>query len=112
MKTYQAMFIFSSSLAEDAIRDIQQTIQSEIEKLGGKVTATEAMGKRVFARPLKKMDTGYYTKMVVAMEPASVHPLLARLKLSEKIFRVQIVELKASAAKAPAPAEAGSVANA
>ena len=100
MKTYQALIIFSSSLAEDAVKETLQTIRTEVEKTGGVVTATEMLGKRVFARPMKKMETGQYAKLLLQMLPAALAPFTARLKLNEKIFRMQIVELKASARKA------------
>lgn len=100
MKTYQALIIFSSSLAEDAVKETLQTVRAEVEKTGGTVTATEFLGKRVFARPMKKMETGQYARLMLQMQPAAIAPFMARLKLNEKIFRMQIVELKASARKA------------
>jgi ribosomal protein S6 len=102
LKTYQAMFIFSSSLTDDTVREILQSVRVEVEKLGGTVTATDPMGKRVFARPLKKMETGQYAKLLLQLPPTAVAPLLARLRLNEKIFRMQVVELKAPAKSAPA----------
>jgi len=102
VKTYQAMFIFSSSLADEALQEVLQSVQGEVEKLGGTVTGSDIMGKRVFARPMKKMETGQYAKMLIQMLPSSVSPLLARMKLNEKIFRVQIVEMKPAKAT-PSP---------
>jgi len=102
LKTYQALVIFSSSLAEDAVKETLQTMRGEVEKAGGVVTATEMQGKRVFARPMKKMETGQYVKMLIQMQPAALAPFTARLRLNEKIFRMQIVELKISARQAAA----------
>jgi ribosomal protein S6 len=109
LKTYQALFIFSSSLADDAIQDILKNVQGEVEKLGGTVTTSELTGKKVFARPMKKMETGNYAKVIMQLAPSAVAPLQARLKLNENIFRVQIVEFRAPVVESPkaaAPVEA------
>lgn len=109
MKTYQSLFIFSSSLTDEAIQDILKNVQGEVEKLGGAILSSELTGKKVFARPMKKMETGNYAKVMMSLAPSAVSPLQARLKLNESIFRVQIVEIRkpvAEAPKAAAPAEA------
>lgn len=113
MKTYQALYIFSNSMTDDAVQETLQTIRSEVEKAGGTVTSTELMGKRVFARPMQKMEAGQYAKLLIQMLPSAVDAFTARLRLNEKIFRMQLVELKISArtsAAKKAEAEAQSVA--
>ena len=99
MKTYQALFIFSSSLADDVVQETLQTIRNELDKAGGTITATEMLGKRMFARPMKKMETGQYVKLLLQIPPAALAPFTARLRLNERIFRMQIVEMGASLRK-------------
>ena len=84
MKEYEALFIFSSSLKEDALQEALEQVNGEITKLGGNITNTDNIGKRSFARPLKGME--------VTMDPDKISPLLARLKLNESVFRTQIVK--------------------
>lgn len=91
MKDYEAMFIFSPSLNEEALEKILERIRGEITKQKGAVKDSRIIGKRVFARPLKKKESGQYVKMDLSMEPQSINPLLARFKLNDDIFRVQIL---------------------
>ena len=49
------------------------------------------LGKRPFARPMKKQDAGYYYVIDFELEGDQVTPLKERLKLNEFVFRVQIV---------------------
>jgi ribosomal protein S6 len=118
LKTYQALFIFSTSLTDEAVNEIVQWVRGEVEKLKGTVRDTQLLGKRTFARPLKKMDTGNFVKLLAELPPAAVATLLARMKLNDKIYRVQIVELprrkkvdKAPAKDAAAPAPSGGAGN-
>jgi small subunit ribosomal protein S6 len=92
LKEYEALFIFSSSLKEDALQEALEQVNGEITKLGGNITNTDNIEKRSFARPLKGMEMGQYVRMEVTMDPDKISPLLARLKLNESVFRTQIVK--------------------
>ncbi len=91
LKKYEAMFIFSSSLAEEKVAKALQKITDEIVKLKGEVTGTKMDGRRVFARPLNKEREGQYVRVAFGMAPANISPLLARFKLNADIFRSQLV---------------------
>ena len=52
------------------------------------------LGKQAFVRPMQKMTSGHYIKVRFQMDPANQAPLLARLKLIDTIFRVQVVTLE------------------
>jgi small subunit ribosomal protein S6 len=86
-------------MSDDAVQATLQTIRGEVEKAGGTVTSTEMIGKRVFARPMQKMEAGHYAKLLLQMPPAAIAPFSARLRLNEQVFRMQLVELKTSARK-------------
>ena len=49
------------------------------------------LGRRQFSRPMKKEDSGQYARVDFDLDPGSVKALLARFKLNESIFRLQIV---------------------
>lgn len=90
MKKYEAMVIFDSSMSEEGLGKALVRLKDEIVKLKGDVSESKLLGKRAFARQLKKKDDGLYIKLPFQLEPTSVTALLARLKLNEDIFRVQI----------------------
>jgi ribosomal protein S6 len=91
VRTYEALFIFANSLKDEARDKALERIREEIGKLKGTVLGTEALGRRQFARPMKKLEGGFFVKLVISLDPRNVDPLLARFKLNEDIFRVQIV---------------------
>jgi ribosomal protein S6 len=107
VKTYQALLIFANTLPEPEVQETLQLVRGEVEKAGGSVAGTDPILKRSFARPLSKMESGQYARMVVQLPPAAVNGLQARLKLNEKIFRTQIVELPKPAKPATAAAAGG-----
>ena len=92
MKKYEAMFIFPEALKDDALAAALTKAQEEIKRLGGEIENVNPLGKRAFARPMKKQEAGYYALMTVLLAPEQVAPLQARYRLDENIFRVQIVE--------------------
>lgn len=91
MKKYEALFILPDSLKEDSLAAALAKAQEEIQKLGGKVESVTPLGKRAFARPLKKKGVGHYVLVVFSMAPDQIASLQARYRLDENIFRVQIV---------------------
>lgn len=91
LKTYEAIFIFSNAIKEDALQKIIEQIQGEITKLKGVVKETKILGRRQFARMMKKEDSGLYVRMDFDIEPSGVAPLLSRFRLNESIFRFQMV---------------------
>lgn len=111
MKTYEALFIFSSSLDDAALEKVVGRITGEITKLGGQVDQRRVLGKRAFARPQKKWSSGLYVALNFRLAADKMQALKGRLKLIEEIFRAQILHKEerkekavAVAAAAPAPA--------
>lgn len=94
MKTYEALFIFSGSLKEEALEKTLERVREDISKLKGSIQDTQLMGKRTFARPLKNQESGQYVKMNFSMEPESISTLTPQFKLNEDIFRIQITRLE------------------
>jgi len=89
---YEGMFILPKRLGDDDLEGALNSIREEIEKAGGEVQTTTRLGKRSFARPMKKQESGNYYVIDFEMEGGQVSDLLARLKLNENSFRVQIVK--------------------
>lgn len=91
MKKYDGLYIFANS-AKDEVLDKQiEKVCGEITRLSGKVLDTAVLGKRSFARPMHKRDSGVYVRIRFEMDPAQVKTLDARYRLSEDLFRVQLL---------------------
>jgi len=90
VNTYEGLFIFADTLKDDELKGVQDRALAEIERQGGKILGVKRIGRRTFARPMSKREAGIYVRAVFELAPESVTPLLARYKLSEEVFRIQI----------------------
>ena len=59
--------------------------------MGGNIIAKDSLGKRAFARPMKKRDNGVYVKVRFELDPLKIKELVARYRLVEEVFRVQFL---------------------
>ncbi|MBM4153600.1 MAG: 30S ribosomal protein S6 [Lentisphaerae bacterium] len=105
MNRYEAMFIFPESIKEDQLDPAIAVVREEIEKAGGTIDNTTRLGKRTFARPMKKMEGGHYIVIGFRAGGDRIAGLLERYRLSEQIVRVQIHAAEEAPAAAAAPAE-------
>ena len=105
-KSYEAMFIFSAALKEDAVEKLLERIRADVAKLNGKIVDTQVMGVRAFSRPMQKKDMGLYVRMYLQMDPKDVAGLSGRFRLNEEIFRVQILQREKPVKAVPATAPA------
>ena len=91
LKKYDATLIFPNSLRDENLTKAIDRVKEEISKLGGEIPETKVVGRRQFARPMKKRESGQYVRMQLGLDPTSIAALLARFKLNNDIFRAQIV---------------------
>ena len=103
MNKYEAVVIFSETLKEASLDEAVGRVKAEVKKLGGDVDSTTRLGKRSFARKLKKKESGHYVLMTFRLAADQVRPLQARLKLNEEVFRIQVVVAPKRAAKPARP---------
>lgn len=89
-KKYDALFVFAGSMKDEALEKTLERVNAEIERLGGSIEGSENLGRRTFARPMKKRENGVYVKVLFLLDPAQITALRARYRLSEDVFRVQI----------------------
>ena len=95
MKTYDAIYIFVGITKDDALNASLEKALAEISRVGGTVLSTESLGRRSFARPMSKKESGVYVKVRMELDPASVDELVKRYRLVEDVFRVQILAVDA-----------------
>lgn len=91
MKKYEATIIFRESLQDSEWDGAVEAVRAEIERRGGVLKSCTRLGRREFARPMKKETAGHYGLLAFEMDGGGIAPLLARLKLNDQVFRVQVV---------------------
>lgn len=107
MKTlYEGLFIFPETLDEEQMDQAIDAVKAEIEKLGGSLENSTRLGKRSFARPMKKKKAGIYAIIMFRFEGSKIDALKRRLKLSTNVFRAQFMKKDESALTAAAEAVA------
>ena len=88
---YEGLFIFPETLDEETLDLAIVRVKEELEKLGGSLESTTRMGKKNFARPLKKQKAGYYVVMMIKLDGMKLDAFKKRLKLATDVFRSQFV---------------------
>ena len=95
MKTYDALYIFVGVAKDDVVEANLEKALAEVTRLGGNVIAKDQLGRRSFARPLSKRDSGVYVRVRFELDPLKVKELVDRYRLVEEVFRVQILAVDA-----------------
>ena len=93
MNKYELMIILKPLLPEDIRAGIQKKIEKLVTKGKGKITATDAWGKRHLAYPIKKHDEGYYIVYKLTLDPVFAPEFQKELKLMSDILRLLMTSL-------------------
>ena len=93
MKTlYEGLFIFPETLDDAQLDQAIEAVKVELEKLEGTLESSTRLGKRSFARPLRKKKGGIYVVIMFRLEGGQIDVLKHRLKLATNVFRAQFVQ--------------------
>lgn len=91
MKKYDAIYIFVGVTKDDVLNANLEKALAEVARVGGSVLSTESLGKRSFARPMSKKESGVYVKVRMELDPEKLAELVQRYRLVEEVFRVQFL---------------------
>ena len=86
-KVYEGLFIFPGTLDEEGLDHSIERVKEELTKLGGSLESSVRMGKKQFARILKKQKNGYYVVLAFKLDAGQVDAFKKRLKLGSDVFR-------------------------
>ena len=89
---YEGLFIFPETLDEEQLDQAIDAVKTEMEKLGGSLESTTRLGKRSFARPMRKKKAGIYAIIMFRLDGQKIPALKHRLKLGTHVFRAQFVK--------------------
>ena len=92
MRTYEALFIISPEVADDAIQTIVQEVEDLVRKHEGTIVRSEIWGKRKLAYVVKKHTEGVYVLLRYTADPDSTARLTTHFRLSEPIIRFLITQ--------------------
>ena len=87
MRTYEALYIVSPDLEDDAIQTIAKDVESLVVNHEGAVVRSEIWGKRKLAYEVKKRTEGVYVLLRFQANPDVVSKLESYFKLADAIIR-------------------------
>lgn len=91
MKKYDALYIFVNAPKDEGLDHLIERVGAEITRLGGQLIGSESLGKRNFARPMQKRESGVYIRIRFELAPDKVAALRARYAIMEEVFRVEVL---------------------
>ncbi len=90
MKKYETIVILDEKRLSDDGTEFLQDFEKVLKKeMGGNVVKSENMGRKQFAREIKKKKTGIYLDIVHEMNADKVFVLRDKYKLNDTVLRLQ-----------------------
>ena len=91
MKKYEGMFIFPDAFKDEELDAPIGRVKTEIQASGATIDSVTRLGRKAFARPLKKSEFGHYVVVTFEADGAQLDKIRTKFKINEDIFRVQFV---------------------
>jgi len=90
---FETTYITRSELSDDALKALQDRLNSVVSQFEGTVVLTEDWGKRKLAYPIQKETRGHYTYLVYTGKGEVVHEIERNLRLHDHVLRFLSVNL-------------------
>jgi small subunit ribosomal protein S6 len=90
-RTYEAVYIFDSTLEESAITEKLDKYHAMVPNAGGDAADVNHWGKRTLAYPIAGRETGYYVIAKFTTETEALPEFERALKLDESVLRHLII---------------------
>jgi len=88
LKKYEAVFILDMRKVEDEGKAFAEEFGKNIQGWGGKIVETNPMGRRQFAREIRKRKAGVYWDFVVELDEQKVAEIREKYRLDERVVRL------------------------
>lgn len=91
MKKYEAVFILDVRKVEDEGKAFTEEFGKSLESLGGKLIESNEMGRKQFAREIRKRKAGIYWDYVFELDSLKCKEVRNMYRLDERVIRILIV---------------------
>ena len=88
MKKYEAVFILDMRKVEDEGKAFSEEFAKNIQGWGGKVVESIPMGRKQFAREIRKRKAGVYWDYVFELDPLKAGEVREKYRLDERVVRI------------------------
>ena len=91
MNKYEAMYVITPELEDEAVKGIIEKYTGIITANGGEIEKVDEWGRRRLAYPINYKTEGYYVLMTFVSGPAFPRELDRKLRIADGIMRSLIV---------------------
>ena len=91
MRKYEAIFILDERQYDDEGKALADDVEKRVKDLGGRMIRKEGLGRKQFARPTHKLDTGLYWDFVFELDSGQVDALKEPYRLNDAVLRSEVL---------------------
>lgn len=91
---YEALIVLNTQGKEDAVKDIVDRLESELQKEGATVEQVQKMDKRPFSYVAGKLDAGFFVNFIFHGDSQLITKLRAKFKLDPEVYRQHYQKLQ------------------
>ena len=89
MKTYETVIILDDRRIQDEGKAFVEEFSSKISRAGGEILKVTSLGRKQFARQMKKRKTGLYWDFFINLDEKEAKKLPEYYSLDERVLRLQ-----------------------
>ena len=93
MNKYEAMYIVTPEMEDEAIKGVIEKFSGIITANGGEIEKTDEWGRKKLAYPIDYKTEGYYVLVNFAADPELPRELERNFRNDESILRYMVVRL-------------------
>ncbi len=91
MKKYEAIFILDLRKVEDDGKAFSEEFDKLIQSWGGNIVESICMGRKQFAREIKKRKAGVYLNFVFELDAEKETQIREYFRLDERVLRIMTI---------------------
>ena len=92
MKAYEALVIFKTAGSEQDLSRHAAQLEEQVKKFGGRITESQAMGRRRLAFRIAKQAEGHYHLLRFQAPAEQVREFDRLLRLNDQVVRFMILD--------------------
>jgi ribosomal protein S6 len=89
LKTYETVIILDDRKVQDEGKAFKEEFSSMISRAGGEIIKATPLGRKTFAREMKKRKTGFYWDFIFDLNEKEIKALPEKYRLDERVLRLQ-----------------------
>lgn len=90
MKKYETVFILDERKVQDEGKAFSEEFSSMISGAGGEMVNVTPLGRKQFAREIRKRKAGIYYDFVIKVKESLAKDLSDKYKRDERVLRMQV----------------------